>query len=370
MPRRIRPLNSNLAHPRSSLRALFTTKLSAILLAMNIYIDESGGFVPSGTPSSWNAVGAYVITERGRRGMEQILSRLKKAAGATDYEEIKLRHLDPNPLLYPWFLSELNRLDGVLYASVADAFLDATDAVKNHQARFVANIRLNEPRMKYEGGKEGMRILGNQVSELSPQQYAQLFHQTGLIDHVIRSAIIYFVQRFPATLRAFRWHIDRKDTKLTGYEDAFRKIVPMILQASSIQTPSMLLKGFDYGYLSEFWRPIPDYLKEDYGIELKQEKALDLMKIFRTDLQFLDSKKTPGLQIIDLLVSGVRRCMRGEFQNQNKKITQLLGGLMVQPMSGTPALKILTFSSEQELTGEGRKVVITMGRQARQMLVD
>jgi hypothetical protein len=177
---------------------------------LNIYIDESGLFVPSPAPDSWNVVGAYVASERSRKGMELAVTNLKTAIGVSAHSEIKLKNLDGDPSLYLQFLTTLAWLDGVLYVAIADAYLDTTEIVEGHQVEFVKAIRKDAARMKGEGTRQMISILADQLAALRPQLYAQLFHQTGLVELVARSAILFFAQRYPATLQAFRWRIDRK----------------------------------------------------------------------------------------------------------------------------------------------------------------
>jgi hypothetical protein len=62
----------------------------------------------------------------------------------------------------------------------------------------------------------------------------------------------------------------------------------------------------------------------------------------REYIRFEDSKCSLGIQIADLLASGVRRCLRGGFK-QNNKAAFLLWALMVQAMHNKPTIDIIAF---------------------------
>jgi len=78
--------------------------------------------------------------------------------------------------------------------------------------------------MKYEGGRDAVQLLGNQLLKLSPQLYAQLWYQVILIHEIVTQGILYFVQRFPQSLGSFKWRVDQKNSSKIDFEDAFEKI--------------------------------------------------------------------------------------------------------------------------------------------------
>lgn len=335
-------------------------------LRMNIFIDEAGLFVPSPNPSSFNVVGAYVASERSRKGIDALLAGLRRAAGVGVRDEVKLKHLDHNPELLRKFLLQLQHLDGVYYATLSDAHLDSAKVIAHHQREFVTSMRQDVAKMRCEGTKEMVSTLAEQLAGLSPQLYAQLYHQSGLIELVSHSAILYFVQRYPATLGAFRWRIDQKNTSKTVYEDAFSKIVPPLLQTRTMKKPLIMIEGFDYSHMDQFLTPVPAHLKAQ-GI---RDVALwDITKVFHSDLEDADSKTFAGLQIVDVLTSCMRRCMRGEFGTENERVAAYLGRLMVQPPKGESIVRFTTFAPEQYLPSSVARLVTIMAMNCRQMVI-
>ena len=66
--------------------------------------------------------------------------------------------------------------------------------------------------------------------------------------------------------------------------------------------------------------------------------------MLRADLRFINSKESVGIQVADLLASGIRRCLRGGFR-QNDKASSLLGKLMVQAEQNQPPLNLIGFKN-------------------------
>ena len=133
----------------------------------------------------------------------------------------------------------------------------------------------------------------------------------------------------------------------------------------------MLIEA-DYSSFNRFnWAPDekPTYLKDTYGIEVSEEESpLNVGMVVRENLQFVDSKSNPGVQIADLLASGIRRCLRYEFTD-NEAAASLLGQIMVQNYKGKPPIQLLGFSEAQPVVDENAgQMVKLMERKARDML--
>ena len=192
--------------------------------------------------------------------------------------------------------------------------------------------------MKYEGGRQGVLLMASQLGKLSPQLYVQLICQINLMFDVVSRVIMYYIQRDPCTLAEFRWRIDQKNISRTDFEDAFEKLSPPLLQTRSMSEPLLMVKDFDYSSLSQYEFEngnAPDYLKEVYGIEVGT--GLNIHKIIRGNIKFMDSQDSLGIQAVDLVVSGICRCLRRQFSN-NDKAASPLGRLMLQEKHNAPPL--------------------------------
>ena len=290
---------------------------------------------------------------RNRRHLQGILASLKRSVGVVPKAEIKLKHLNEDQ--YFQFLEQLGRLNGVVFAVATDAGLNLPPDVAEHQRIQAEKIVEHKDKMHYQAAREGLQALSDQVAALAPQLYIQLHCQVNLIAAIIRNGVLYFVQRHPRSLGHFRWRIDQKNSTRSDYEKAFESITPAILQSISLREPMPILIGADYSAFSRFDYSAderPTYLRDTYGIEIREdEPATNIGLIMRENHEFVDSAHNYGVQIADLLASGVRRCLRQEF-GDNENVARLLGRLMVQNYGGRPPIQFLGFSRSEDFVGD------------------
>lgn len=333
---------------------------------MNIYIDESGSFVSAPAKCSWNVVAAVVAPESSRKDLHAAIKSLKLATTTRVSDEVKLGSLSEHQYLN--FLRDLTRTQVILFAIATDDGVNDPGKLLRHQQVQVAKIRENIPRMKYEGGKQGVALLADQLERISPQLYAQLICQVDLLHDIVGRSINYFAQRIPGTLSAFRWRIDQKNTSKTTFEDAFEKIAPALLQTRSFHEPAAKVEGFDYRRMAPFEYTdddVPEYLKAEYGLHI--EHALKIGKVLRDNLKFEDSRSNVGIQVADLLASGLRRCLRGQFE-ANREVAIALGKLSLQNQRGKFPIHLVSFSEDEDADSKAADVVKIMAQESRAML--
>jgi hypothetical protein len=171
--------------------------------------------------------------------------------------------------------------------------------------------------MKHDGGKEAMKILHKRLSGLSEQLYVQFYCQAILLSSLFQRGIAFYEQRHPNSLKSFRWRYDAKEVlKIPDFEDSLQQLVPALLQAYSIDNPTAVLDWRDYLPTKKYISTISDCLAEKVP-ELEGQEAFDTQKIIRDDIQFVDSKLSLGVQVADLLASGLRRLLKLEFSNNS-----------------------------------------------------
>ena len=144
----------------------------------------------------------------------------------------------------------------------------------------------------------------------SPSRRTEYRRYLGNAGSVIRLGVLYFVQRIPHELNSFRWRIDQKNARRTEYEKAFETIAPGLLQSISLEEPMMMLNGADYSAFKRFEYAkgeAPDHLMTTYGIDIDVSDSTNIGKLVHEDLKFVDSEKEAGVQVADLLASGMRR---------------------------------------------------------------
>lgn len=335
---------------------------------MNIFIDESGSFSTKNAEyGAWNVVAAYVVPETESRKVKKCLRKLKLSVGVAADDEIKLRHVDERN--YFDFLNDLIALKGVLLATGTDASLNLGKQVIAHQKQQAQSILNNVDFMKHESGKDAVRYLASQLEKLPIQLYIQLCCQINLMHSFVARGIPYYIQRQPNSLKKFRWKIDQKNRTKTDFEDAFEKFSPAILQAISIDKPTPMLNWCDYRPMKEFMYKegqMPEYLKEVYE-GLGDKGGLDLQKIIRGDMRFVDSKSSVGVQIVDLLVSGLRRCLKHDFR-ENEEAAKLLGSIMIQAEKNSSPVNLITYGDEGKLDQATANIIRIMIRRCRRLL--
>jgi hypothetical protein len=333
-----------------------------------IAIDESGTFVSAPTRNSWCIASAYVFSERVKSRSYAALKNLKKSCGVSSQQEIKLKNVPED--VYFRFVDELSKLGGVLFAVATDSHVNDNNSVVRHRTIQANKIRENEPRMIYEEGKKSISLLASEVDSLSPQLYIQLQCQIQLLSDIFHRAFLYYVQRDPKTLRKYKWRIDQKNTTKTVYEKAFEKVVCPILQTISFREPMIFLKEADYSHMKPYLYSegeAPEYVEEAFGKKL--DGGVNIGKIVRDDMSFPDSKMELSVQIADLLASGVRRCLRSEFANNNLA-AKLLGSLMLDDVKEEPPIKFVGFQEHEEVTDASiGKTTAIMKRASKGMLL-
>lgn len=317
-------------------------------------------------PGAWNVVAAFVSPESGRVHVERALMQLKRKLGYRPGSEIKLNQIDESSLVE--FIGNLRISRSILFCTATDAGINTDQAVAAHKASQVKNIREYIPRMRHLGGQQGLTILSDELERTSNQLYVQLVCQVHLLSEVINRSINYYAQRIPGTLSAFRWRVDQKSVSKTNFERAFEKIAPALLQTMSIREPMPFVNGFNYSKMKryEFADGIPDYLEKDHGIYI--EDAFDIQKLIREDLEFVDSKKSVGVQVVDILASATRKSLRGNFES-NSKLSAALGSLMVQRSHRRPPIELVGFANDAVVDPKAERCVLAMHAHNQALLV-
>lgn len=333
---------------------------------MNIFVDESGTFPSTSTANSWSVVAAYVSPESDRKKLESLVRSLHQRS-ASVASELKLGDLDE--AAYFSFLHALCNFNGIAFAAATDMSMNSKDVVTYHRDMQADKVVANREMMVHESMRVSLTELSNAIRALPVNLYVQLFFQIKLFHEVVTRATLYFVQRMPQTLREFRWRVDQKDVVRTSYEKAFRKMLPAILQSMSIEKPLLMLEGANYSHMTQYQFPTgeqPRFLSEVYGLPIAD--GLNLGKMVGGNFQFCDSKKVIGIQVADLLASGFRRLLKGEFTD-NDAAARLLGRVMLQATNDSFPLNLMTMGEEQ-LVSSGLSHRLKLLRQhTRAMLV-
>lgn len=334
---------------------------------MHIFIDESGSFVYTPEASSWSSICAIVIPERAMKEAESVLMDFKKENGYSVEDELKLGEV-ADEMSYFKMLVRLARTNCTLYAVATDAHLNTPEAISDHKSHTIRGMLANIDKMLHEEGRQSVHHAVDQVRNLSAQLHIQLFCQISLMKLVVWQSVLYYSQHEPETLSSFVWRVDAKEPdKKTRYEAAFEQLSPVFLQSMSLADPIITITEFDYSHMADYIYGKgegPTYLKESYGIDVDPTGALNIGKIFRGDIQFVNSKSSFGVQIADLLSAGLRRCLRGEFID-NLRAAAFLGRLMVQSPKEEYPLRLLSLGNEEAISATTARMIKMMRRQQK-----
>jgi hypothetical protein len=129
----------------------------------------------------------------------------------------------------------------------------------------------------------------------------------------------------------------------------------------------MHVTEFDYSRMRKYEytaADAPTYLRDTYGLDVGGEGCWNIGKLMRDNFEFMDSQKSIGLQAVDLLASGIRRCLRKGF-GDNEAAAFFPGRLMIQAPRREPPIRLMGFSLEdKELDEELGKLASIMTRAA------
>lgn len=333
---------------------------------MHIFVDESGTFATSKIQGSWCVVAAYIIPEARYAEAKEVLRRFKVKCGVKHDVEIKRKDIEE--ARYFELLSDLSKVDAIGVAVATDASLNG--GAKEHKEQQALRIEEYAPNMVYPEGRQMLLDLARDLRKLSEQNYVELVCRVQLVYDVLQLAINYYAQRLPGTLSNFRWAFDGKDTKQNHFETMLQLMVGPLLQSKTLREPFAAMDWVDYSKMDRFrfvgdapWLP----KRESNG---RKAPAWDVGLIWRENLQFANSKSSPGVQLADFFASGLRALLRGSFHD-NGQAALRLGACMVQREKSTPGIHLigLTPAADIDAGTEVAKRVRALARAVRSMLV-
>lgn len=331
---------------------------------MYIFIDESGTFVHTTEPNAWSVIAAFALPERQLEKVERLISALR--AEVREGQEVKLRHL--TEARYIRFLRDLSRVGGLAFVTAGDASHMPTNLITKHRDDQARGIIKHVDKTVHQSMRDSLFKLSETVATMPLQLYIQMQLQLELFHKVICRSSLYYAQHEPTTLEFFRWRLDQKDIKKSEYERAFELVLAPALQTKSIKEPMATLEGADYSYFKRFDFPpneIPTYLTTEYGIP--QKDGFNVRKILMEDFAFVDSDVSSGVQAVDLLASGVRRLLRGQFTRAHE-VALLIGANLVESPKGENPISLLSLGTSGDVDHETAKIIRTIARNRKPMV--
>lgn len=331
---------------------------------MYIFVDESGTFVHTEELNSWSVIAAFTLPERHLAKVDRLISELR--AEVRGGQEVKLKHL--SEARYIRFLRDLSRVGGLAFAIASDASKMPPDLVIFHRDQQAKGIVKHLDKMEHQSMRDNLCELSKTIATLPLQLYTQMQFQIELFYKVVCRSSLYFAQHEPAALEFFRWRVDQKDIKKSEYERIFELVLAPAMQTKAIREPMIMLEGADYSYFERFdFAPgeQPTYLTTEYGIEAAD--GFDARKVLTEDFALVDSDTSPGVQAVDLLASGIRRLLRGEF-TRSHEVALLIGANMVSGIKGENPIDLLSLANTGEVDRGTAKIMRTVDSQRKPIL--
>ena len=304
---------------------------------MKIFIDESGVFAnPNGKENCVSSVGALVIPECDYENTINQFECLKNRWSSKE-KEIKGSKLNEDQISS--LINKISNTNCLFYAVCVDLGLEVIERVDDHKKEQADKILKPIDKMNHESMRESLRELNHRINNLSVPQYVQFVALNSLISRVFRSSTCYYSQRIPDTLATFQWYIDEKNSVSPKFEEFWLTVLHPFLQSKSLKRPLLTLESGDYSYMKKFECNSPKYLKDTYGID--SNDGYDPSKIWGDNVKFLDSKKSLGIQLVDILTTSLRRAFSGTLQQCG---WSNIGKLMVQAENGEKEIHMINIS--------------------------
>ena len=227
--------------------------------SVHIFIDESGTFTPSPSSSAISLVRALIIPTSESAQLEEKYARLRPQL-LKDGNEVKGRQLSESDVAS--VVTMLRRHDVLLEVTAIDMGMHDTSEIIAHKKAQAAAITGTVPDHAQATKHVQVRRLRQRLEAISPQLYVQSVLTFDLIERVIEHGTMYYSQRRPRELDAFRWVIDAKGKgRITEWEDWWSFFVMPVLQSKSLRRPMKIFAEGDYSHFHRLSIEAPDHLK-------------------------------------------------------------------------------------------------------------
>lgn len=307
---------------------------------MHIFIDESGTFTLASEPGAWCVVAAYVIGSRNRVAAEGALYALKARACRRSTDEIKRR--DVSEADYIQFLEDLSAKDGFLVSVATDA--GGNIGAAESQMEQVRLIREAIDGLKAPKEKLEAEALVVAMEALSPQLYVEIICRMHLTWLVVNVGVAHYVRIEPQTLWCMDWCFDAKGGAGAAFEKAHGPLMAGLAGEMSRAHPMPFVAGADYSNFGRFIRGGAAALRPTNPRQTRADVMVDAQRVYRERQTFVDSARSPGVQIADLLVSGIAALLRGKFSDQ-KRAARCLGRLTRRLYATDHSTYLISFGS-------------------------
>jgi hypothetical protein len=346
---------------------------------MNIYIDESGPFIPPKRTRRYSLVLALVIPSSTEAELFYQFLRLRDSWPQQQTIEIKGSKLDEHQaaevmllLAAHGVIAEYNAIDMSLHPD------DIIDEFKQRQAAAItANLTPEHAEVVVRGVHEDADAIRNLANPLFVQAFLSIDLSLSMID----VAINYYAQRRPEELGRFAWVIDRKDRSVTEMERLWSTLMLPIRESRSSLRPYAKVEGFDYTHFAKYEvdeNTADDKMKRHLkwmretlpSSEPRTEplRCIDAKRLWTAERAFEDSANNLGLQLADITATTLCRALNGNLQPPGwEPISRLLIRKKTAPFS---QIGKASRAQHPPLDSQAEQVWRSLDRNSQAMVVD
>jgi hypothetical protein len=310
---------------------------------MHIYIDEAGSFTTfRETRNSISCVAALVVPESVHDKLLADFWRRSRSWRVIN-DEVKGRLLSEHQ--FDETVSIVHRTQrAFLRIAAIDMGLHTVAMIEDHKKMQAERLRKPMDDRFNPALVNQIDGLASHIENLAPQLYVEFVLLTQLVASVIQTSTLLFSQLEPSSLSCFSWRVDAKDRQVTKYEELWKTLLLPFLQSQTLRSQMIFLAEGDYSHFLPFENSelptAPDYLRDAVRNPNDTFSSFSVNKIM-TDLQFVDSQSSSGLQLVDVLASCFRRASNQRLQRQG---WQNLGRIIVRDPRSNLALEIGSLS--------------------------
>ncbi len=301
---------------------------------MNIFLDEAGSFViPKNNTCSISCVGALVLLESDTEPIFKKFAHLKKSWGIEGNDEIKGSKLNEQQVSA--VIEFLSYYDVIFHATCIDMNLLDVQSITKHRLQQAGKFVENLNSQHHESVKTEAYQFKASFEKLNNQLYVQARCIFETLYNILQTSTLYFSRRKPKELGEFYWYIDSKDKKITSFENLWTDIILPALQDKSRKEPiAQILEGADYSYFEKDLKQRPEAPEHIYR---------DPHDIFKKNLKFCQSHNSLGIQLVDILITNLRRALNGRLDTTG---WINIGKLMVEPIRRSHAIHFVGMSND------------------------
>jgi hypothetical protein len=310
---------------------------------MHIFIDESGIFAnPAERDHTLSCVGALVVPEAQCDEILQCLRDLKSEWTGSS-SEIKGSSLSEDQIRS--LCQKLLRFDVMWDFEVIDLGLHSASQLREFQDVQCQKLTANLTSDHHPNVVRGLTERAKRFRALSNSLFVQGFLLTELVHRVIQQSTLFYCERRPEELGAFHWSVDAKNARPTPYEELWNFTIVPFLESKSLTEPLLLMEGGNYDAMRRFYSsrvewpthiPVPDG-------EERVGPFFDPKKFMQQSFRLVDSSKSSGVQVADILCNATRRVLNG---NMAGTLAEDIGRLTVTIAKDRSRIVYLTPNSD------------------------